>query len=341
MSEELIEGTILIDIIAVQYWPPPHKERLCRLQPERDRERYVVELFAHSDGHLELQVEQSGRLVAHFESCPMQVPKGNLSIAASWSEKETIMSVNGDTLPPKREVDFHSVTVKEPENNEPAIGHPKAESSCEKWISWRNDKLSIKDSTRENDPRRMKSLAEQSQDLERAISVLETNLELVTEGNTHCLDAVLSTLRALVCWDGNDPLLLRLASIEDLPLPVFADEPINLTEETDIQVTPTRIPAASVTIRRYTSDQTLMDVQEWLNQPGYTESISDREKKNRKIIYDHASTSSLSHYHQHTEKEIDRIRQAQSGQIDNLTRFIYGTGIVTVNLGRYVLGEID
>jgi len=341
MSKDLKEGTILIDVLAIQYWPPPQKERLCRIQPEWDDEDYVVELFAHSDGHLELKVEQSGGLVSHFESCPMHVPGGNLSITSSWSEKETIMSVNGDILPSKGEVDFHSVTIKEPENNEPAIGHPKAESACEKWINWRNGTLDIKDSAGENDRRRMKTLTEQRKDLKRSISVLETNLELVTEGNTDCLDVVLSTLRALVCWEGNDPLLLRLASTQDLPLPVFADEPMSLIEKTDIQVSPTRIPVASVTIRRYTSDQTLMDLQEWLNQPGYTESMSDRVKKNRKIIYDHASTSSLSHYHQHTEKEIDRIRQAQSGQIDSLTRFIYRTGIVTVNLGRYVLREID
>lgn len=341
MSEAIKEGTILVEILAVRYWPPAQKERLCALRPDPTDDEYVVKLFAHQDGHLELQIEQVGRLVAHFQSCPLEVPRGNLSIAASWSQDETIMSVNGDSLPPQGKVDSHLVTIKEPEDVVPAIGNKEAESACRKWVNWRNKNLKIKDTTGTNDPRRMKSITEQKDDLEKAISILEDDLKAVADGKTRRLDVVLSTLRALLCWDGNDPLLLRLATTQNLPLPVFAEEPTSLTEETGIQVPPTRIPAGSATLNRYTTDQILMDIQEWLNQPGYTESMSDWAKKNRKIIYDHASTSSPSHYHQHTKEDIDRIKQAQSGQVDNLTRFVFRTGILTVNLGRYVLREID
>lgn len=141
------EGTVVWELCGLQYWPPPTEEDLGVLHPDPECANFRAELLAHSDGHLEVRVQEGEHLIAHFKSCPIQVPGGNLVIGVSWNEEEIIVSVNGDTLPEHGESESHSVTVKEPEDSRSAIRHPNAESACRSCVNWRRKNLQVKETT--------------------------------------------------------------------------------------------------------------------------------------------------------------------------------------------------
>lgn len=341
-------GMIVFLVTSVSWWPPESERRLAH----PGNEGSDIEITAHPSGKISLEVVVGDDETVTFESFPVEVPDGtNLMFTAQWGEDEPVLSINGEEVPPAdsdREDPF--VVSSSDVEEEYSIGHPEAEVHCQEWMQWRVEEWDSNQLTRSEDtedPRRFKSPSEQKGDLLRAVSILMDDLQLVAEGDLYRLDVVLPTLRSLLCWQGShDPLLFRVASWEDLPLPVFSidragfvqDMTEILTEQTPSD-TNFNLGLGSASIERVTPGQEIMDFQEWLDQPMVKESSGRDVVKNRDMIREHASTSSLSHYHAYTYREVDLSRYFSSFGRDQLSRYIFQIGAVTSQLGRYVLRE--
>ena len=111
-------------------------------------------------------------------------------------------------------------------------------------------------------------------ELDNALQVLQELCEQVRSGKTYMINQVAGSLRALIIWqvsnkDGSlnksyNPLLLRLASQLDLPLPVFTsphdlDKPPENLHDAHMQFYP-----SLVSLIRTQSFQKVMDLQEYL-----------------------------------------------------------------------------
>lgn len=338
------EGTIPL-VASLERWPPDTKSQLHQFEEES----VVVKLFAYPDGRIELMVSTEERGIHRFESCPIEVTNDpNFLIIASWNENESTVRINGEELPSvEDEEESHKVSTKSVES-EQSIGHPEAKERCQEWIErrrerWKED-LNLSDSS----PQKLKSVSEQKGDLVRAISILMDDLDRVEEENLYRLDVVLSVLRSLICgFENHDPLLFRMAALKNLPLPVFSIETRAMTEElseelfsmTDENWLGFHAGSDMSLVRRF-EGQVLVDFQEWLEKPFTFRSTGRGTLTNHDLILGHASTSSLSHYHQYTYVEVELARKAQDSSSDLLTNYFYHVGRVVQTLGRYVVHEI-
>jgi len=111
-----------------------------------------------------------------------------------------------------------------------SIDDPNAVAACQKWIQNRKSKFGSPKTTPSSD-RRLKTTDEQADDLRASIDRLRHLQREVLAGHKYLLGTLAGEMRASVYWPkGRDnqrdtnynPLLLRMASIADLPLPVYS-----------------------------------------------------------------------------------------------------------------------
>jgi hypothetical protein len=349
MNVSAEEGALGFLVTPVSGWPPESESELCKAE-DGDTS---AEVRVACDGELELEVTDGEEVTTSFKSSPVEIPDGtNIMVFIRWGEDGASISINGEEVPPTdaKRTSPH-VVESESVQEQRAIGHSDAEVRCEKWIGRRKEEWGKPNDSRlpdgEGDPRMLKSRSEQKGDLMRATSILMDDLQLVAEGELYRLDVVLATLRSLLCWKGNhDPLLLRVASWEDLPLPVFSIDQSGLAQEMTEKLEEIAPDSSfyfgmgGVSVRKRTPGHEIVDLQEWLDQPVIKGTDARNSVKNRDLIREHASTSSLSHYHEYIYQEADLSRNLSLFDKDQLTDYFFETGKATAELGRYVIERV-
>lgn len=336
------EGTIIVGYRFPHPWPPENKIQILEHQLKSE-EQCVASITAHTDGHLELEVMCEGRIAAEFHSLPVVVEgNGLVALAGRWCEGIVDIWINGEPLPSLEEdAQTFRIDTGNTESPEKALSleHPDAKEKCESKINWRSKQyLRANKLSGPQDPRRFKSIAEQEKELTNAAQILKEEIVSVEEERKlYRMDVILALLRGLVCWDGYDPLLLRLAAVKQLPLPVWGFKTTGITEG---PIPNFRYPGSlHLSLRREFSSQVLLDLQDWLDQPMLVDHHKNVTKKNRDIIREHASTSSIAHYLQHTMESVDRLRRTQSDGFEFLTLYILKLAKVVACLCKYTIEE--
>lgn len=229
-----------------------------------------------------------------------------------------------------------------------SIDDPNSTAACQRWIQNRKSKFSTPRTPRTGD-RRAKTLNEQANDLVASIVRLKWLREQTLAGNPHFLGTLAGEMRASVYWpkgretqpDHNwNPLLLRMASVADLPLPVYSvirkAEP-SIINEAILHMTPSTAPRIE---RMFATDQ-ICDLQESLltsvlrlgPSPGRV--ISALE-----LVKELAHTMGAAHYDQDASSFLDVMHGMKSTEGDQATILICQVADTLVLLSEWVLSEL-
>jgi hypothetical protein len=327
-------------------WPPMDVRSLVR-SPAGD---CSICISGHPDGHLDLIVSRSdGTPVCAIASERLAFSgAGVVLVTVRWQGPNCTLFINSRELdayqpdaPPRvfQTSDFAPGPL--------SIDHPDGAAACHEWIENRKAKFSSTGQVRRN--RRSKELQEQAHDLRDALAALSYVLEGVKGGKLYLRGHLAAELRALVYWQNDtqrensyNPLLLRLASKEDLPLPMYAmrepgiDAPAVL-HEADLHFT-----GSFPEVIQTAPGQELMDLQEWLLTPvvidrssGTARTISQKE-----LISECANTLGSSHYDEDTSEFVDLLKHSSAGAMDVFTGGLMKAAGIVVFMGQWVLAEL-
>jgi hypothetical protein len=225
-----------------------------------------------------------------------------------------------------------------------SLNHPDASISCQKWILDRQVRFK---SQRLTTRMRHKTVSEEAEDLRNAIKVLEHLQDTIAGGNSSLVGTLATELRALVYWcapatsksKAYNPLLLRMASKADLPLPVWVIE--QTTRSPIIATATVHITPDIPTIRRRLRTQKLTDLQEWLERgvlrigggPGKVEVIRD-------LIAERAVTSGGAHYDDDVSESVSVLENIEVGQTEIMTWLLCATAALIIEISEWVLSEL-
>lgn len=225
------EGTLSGSILLPSPWPPHESKLLMR--------GYIngiaLELKALNDGRITVTCgDPEPVLISQPVAVQLPDPSGTVStlITASISDSEIKLFLGAHRL--QEYASGVAVFVIAPDGSEAiqesALDHPDKEAVCKHWIQYRKVKFGTPRTPRAD--RRLKTPKELGHDLLSSIHRLGHLAALIRAGNEHLLGTLAGEIRASVFWPrsreskpGPDrdysPLLLRMASMADLPLPVF------------------------------------------------------------------------------------------------------------------------
>jgi hypothetical protein len=298
------------------------------------------------DGRLRFAVWDSGQKeVASFISQPLGiVGNGFALLSISWSQAGIELRLNGSTvLADAPEVCRLSIsTVDQPASSVLSINRPDALVACQKWINNRKAKFSSPVLRR----MRFKTNTEQATDLRNSILSIQHIRQQVSGGKLNFLGMLAGELRALLYWKDDvkadwayNPLLLRMASKADLPLPVYRVKP---------QPLPAAVKAASIHIDTniprlhsivFTNE--LVDLQECLESTALRlDSTSRNEKSAKDLIAETADTLGSSHYDEDVSAFIDVLQNTTAFDISTLARYLSEISNVTAQLAEWVISEL-
>jgi hypothetical protein len=287
----------------------------------------AVSLEGHPDGHFSLRIVRSDGYVVdekEFQSVRF-VGNGKFELAIQWLNDNSEIFIQGKKLDiyksgvPPLEIELTKVqpTMELKDFDDTAI-----ETACRTWIANRRKKFSVP-SLRPG--RKPKTLTEQAKDLRISIDNTKVLSNLIDKGGqTNLIGYLAAELRALVYWTKDDtreggynPLLLRLASKDDLPLPVI-----------------------------YQREQKLMDFQEFAKKTvlqlgpagvhgGIATSYSLLD-----IISETANTLGVSHYDEDISNAVNATRNIVFLHLDTLARTLCQASIRVAELGESVLERL-
>jgi hypothetical protein len=347
ISEEtaMTEGTVVFVHFLPFPWPPP--KRTILLYSSFDGS--VVELWATERGTLQLTVAQvSTGTVLSFTSQPIAVmaqrPRPVMGFA-TWNSDRCSLRLSGQDLVPAGENAPVITLPASPVRAEKSFEAADAVNACRPWIANRKSKFST---SRARQGRRPKTIQEQAADLREPALRLRYLSQEVRAGKQFLLGALAADIRASVYWPaGRDseadrkwnPILLRMASKADLPLPVYAipsspqppaagQAQVHLTAE---------IPRVDAV---FTSDE-ICDLQEVLKRAV----LRLGPEPGRKIIAlellaELAHTMGAAHYDDDASQFADFMRTMGSARGDLVTTFACWTAETLASLSEWVLSEL-
>jgi hypothetical protein len=283
------------------------------------------------------------------------VGKGACRLLISWTPSSVCLYVNAQPLGPYKpddppmKIELREIVMG---TGRMSMDHPNASNACQVWIQNRRKKFSA---SQLRTGRRLKTLTEQARDLLIAVNNLRTIASAIhSNGQKHLIGYLAAELRALVFWSKDDtrdggynPLLLRMASKADLPLPVFAWKDMFDGLPTVLTKASFHMPQLSATIEHVSNDQLLMDLQEWLKEditvlrsemggPGQTE----RRLSLKEIIAETANTLGVAHYDEDISETVSTMSDFVFAQVDLLARCLCPTAMLTADLGVWVLSKL-
>ncbi|HEX5890614.1 MAG TPA: hypothetical protein VFY61_18015, partial [Pyrinomonadaceae bacterium] len=229
-----------------------------------------------------------------------------------------------------------------------SINDPSSIAACQSWIQNRRSKFGTPRTPRTGD-RRSKTVNEQANDLLASIVRLRQLREQTLAGNSHFLGTLAGEMRASVYWpkgretqpDHNwNPLLLRMASLADLPLPVYSVTPQPeppVIKEAIMHMTLSHAPRIE---RMFTTDQ-ISDLQESLlttvlrlgPSPGRV--ISALE-----LIKELAHTMGAAHYDEDASSFLDVLHGMKATEGDQATILICQIADTLASLSEWVFSEL-
>jgi hypothetical protein len=190
----------------------------------------IVEILARADGRLSfLVMDESGAESYAFVSQPITFASGGIVILGARGDVANGPSMWIDTfclLPDAPGLPNVTFFPQQFPTGPDSILHPLASAQCKKWIDNRRAKFTTPKNLRLG--RRKKTTKEQSDELRKSIGLMKDFCRQMAEGKSESLGNLATEIRALIFWkkddvadNSYDPLLLRMASKADLPLPVF------------------------------------------------------------------------------------------------------------------------
>jgi hypothetical protein len=230
---------------------------------------------------------------------------------------------------------------------------PSATTACQKWMDNRRQKFSGAPVLRAG--RKPKSLKQEAEDLITATdNVISLANTIISNGQKQLIGYLAADLRALVYWTRDDrreagynPLLLRMASKADLPLPVFAlSDPLGLIPGVggDAKFLVAPVIAGLV---HYSASLTLMDLQEWLNtdfavfrhDPGEPQQ-SERRVSFKEIISETANALGAAHYDEDISETVDTMKEFLVDNTDSLARTLSEIAGLLSQLGKWTVNSL-
>ncbi len=268
-------------------------------------------------------------------------------VAFQWTIDTIDFSINGQSLEPFSKNSPAFVVVSQPLPADPlSINHPDAQSACRDNIGWRKQRFPQSQKPQSN--RRMKSDAEQVEDLRRALASLRAILDRMRAGDLFLAGHLVTEIRALIYWYKDkdwayNPLLLRMASKAELPLPVyaFADE----TWPTNLPIPDIHLLGNPPTIVKVSPNQDLMDLQLWMSKTAVrlndtTGTETGRQMTNADFISEVANTLGCAHYDEDTSEFSDEM--LKTGMDSALFyRYLVEIGGVVSDLSEWVLLKLQ
>jgi hypothetical protein len=314
-------------------WPPPEPVTVFTCK----NDGLTVSVVAMADGRLALTTfDLTGTLISQFISQPIALyGVYSASLHASWSPSKSTLYVNGqELLPGLPGVQAFSVLPQHPPFGQRSFDDPTAALACHKWIQNRKDKFTPIKAARPD--RRLKTSEEEANNLCNSIAHIKELLQRIESGERagYLLGTLATEMRACICWphpkrdakeDKNwNPLLLRMASKADLPLPVYslsrseaeAEAKTPLLKETTLRL----VPDPARIERRYVRDQ-ICDLQEALVNTmlrigpmptGRTIIAVD-------LIRELAHTEGAAHYDRDASEFVDVLKEIEAFDADALT----------------------
>lgn len=343
------QGSTIFFVVRLPFpWPPSRAELLCRGEANGE----VFELVALMDGRFSFTTPTTKPFISQPIDINSDRPRYIL-VSIAWgpstpvslrvSGQELLEYVNGIgrcLLPPPN-----------PVADGISIGDPNAVSACQKWIQNRKSKFSSPKTP--NPDRRSKTTDEQAHDLRASIARMTHLRREVLAGHKYLLGTLAGEMRASVYWpkgrdtqrDSNyNPLLLRMASIADLPLPVYSI-PITQPPPTSTTLPPPVMNyepgAVAPRINRVFGTDQIADLQEVLVSTVLT--LGPPPEKTitvLKLIAELAHTMGASHYDEDASEFLDVLHNLTSSQGDQVTTLMCQTAGALASLSDWVLSEL-
>lgn len=342
-----VERTVYAMLRHPRDWPPPVPR--CILFDATTEA--LFELFAHPDGHIQaIARDSSGAVIFSTDFQGFSAHPGRmLAWMAAWSPTSAAVSIQYRCL--KRLQDASRPIILRgkglPRSAPQSFDHHYRNAICREWREWRARRFPQSSAPR--DHRTMKTPEEEALDLRRAILSLQFLAEQVDQGKLYLLGHLATELRALIYWyrdtaeRGYNPLLLRMASKADLPLPVYAFDdggpPVFPSSQYHFR---SQVPQY---IREFRG-QRLMDLQQWLQtsaltqhhypHPGATRSISHAA-----LISEAANTLGCAHYDEDRSDYAEMLSRLGGHSAAILPQYMENIAYVVSTLGGWVLTELE
>jgi hypothetical protein len=340
------KGTFAFQFLVDRKWPPRCQTSLIRCSGETlfgVRSRAVVDLEIHPDGHLSLTIDdpdEGSSQITEFERIHVAGEGWLRLVAVISSHRSTSVFIEGVSLGPYVLDEAPREFVPSPNGRIVfPLRHPGADQACKPWIDNRRKKFggtAINKGPGKKPGRRPQSLHEQAQSLYNASERLKSlSAEIRHTGSDDKLGPLVGELRGLLYWVKDDkpdanynPLLLRLASRVDVPLPV-------LDQDTS------RLQGADV----------LIDFQEFLTQPAAVHNIPAGESggaapsklimSKKTLIAEAANTLGTSHYDEDVPEAFTPMRSVKAIGVDVLSTSLCGIASFAIEFAEMVLRELD
>jgi hypothetical protein len=338
-------GNTVYIVLNLHYpWPPKTPYPLHR--GEYDSQQ--IELVALDDGRIHLTILPAQKI---FISQPIDTncngPR-TVILTLAWSDSVLDLYLSGQKLlPDAPEISKAVLPSETAVIQEISLNAPDAATACQQWVQNRRSKFVSPSKLRDN--RRFKTIEEQASDLRVSILRLRDLHNQVRIGNAYLLGTLAGEMRASIYWlDGkdsqperqNNPLLLRMASLADLPLPVYhVPAPTGPTppDSDDMLHEMSTVPRM---VKLYRTDQ-ICDLQESLittvlrlgPSPG-------RIIKVRDLIKELAVTMGASHYDAEASDFLDVLHKLKSWQGNQVTVIMLQVSDVIRALSEWVLAEL-
>jgi hypothetical protein len=306
-----------------------------------------MELIGLADGRLQLTIFPSK---TSFTSQPIDTnsiqPRWTI-VDFGWVNSAITLCVAGSELMQDSPgVPTLLLPVQAPVPDDLSTEDPNATAKCQQWIQNRKAMFGIPKTPRAN--RRLKTAEELADDLRNSVLRLKHLKQQISEGDTYLLGTLAGEMRASVYWPkGRDaqpsanynPLLLRMASLADLPLPVYCVPrgqmpPILDAATMHLVVDPPRVR------REFLTDE-IRDLQETLIQtsirvgPSPGKTISALE-----LIKELAHTMGASHYDEDASEFLDVLHNVRLSRGDKATVLMCQIADTLVSLSEWVLSEL-
>lgn len=225
----------------------------------------------------------------------------------------------------------------EPGNKGP---RPITESDLSPWIIRRSSTFKLKQETSEQF--RILDVEEQKQQLSKRIVALEDLLKAYQSGKSYFLEDITANLRSLIFYkvkSGNyDPLLLRLAAFNNLPLPIYLfplpmdDEPL-VYDETHLKFASYGF-ASCEPVTPWTRKA---DFQEFLEAP--TLAYEQKQISPLELLEQISTKQSTAHFDQTISITVEKIANGPTffASTNTIEYFIISLAKIVINLGHFIL----
>ena len=312
-------------------WPTAAGTVIVRFCTDDGRRfRVVIE----DGGRLRLEHTDEDRLIASAFFQPVQVVGvGRISVVAVYDADldELRLHINDQALTPVSESDEPIVVEAHPfpaPPPRPAIGHPESEAACHEWVEKRRKKFA---NAKIKPHRRQRRLERQLDDLRNLRSILLLAARHVEQGDRAQIMGVAAALRSMVYWAKDldpepnySPVLLRLASRADLPLPVYVSD----------------------RTRDGAEDLRIVDLQEYLKGTAMRGYVGDGPNRSWKdltrleLIAEIANTCGLSHVSEDAPTFLEEMEYTGVGCGTILNQFFLDVSRHVLGLADYVIAEL-